>query len=148
MKSWLPPGRGTNSARSGRAMPSPDRPAIFRWGWLKTFPEPSDMTRLGSSKLATSRHRKPKVCIGVRGKGNFLPGEADQEGYFRSPLDFLRFFLTFFLFKAAFNRFVLPVRFMETSLILGILYGILCNAPGALKKAHRFPGADDHRGRT
>jgi len=76
--------------------------------------------------------------------GNFLPGEADQEGYFRSPLDFLRFFLTFFLFKAAFNRFVLPVRFMETSLILWNLMERLRYT----RKSTSVPGADDYLGRA
>ena len=33
-------------------------------------------------------------------------------GYFLSPFDFLNELLTFFFFKAAFNRFVLPRFFM------------------------------------
>jgi hypothetical protein len=37
-------------------------------------------------------------------------------GYFLSPFDFLKDFLTFFLLSAAFNRFVLLLFFMETSL--------------------------------
>jgi hypothetical protein len=34
-----------------------------------------------------------------------------QEGYFLSPLDFLKLLFTFFLFSAAFNRLVFP-RFL------------------------------------
>ncbi|MDO9123553.1 MAG: hypothetical protein Q7V12_03910, partial [Deltaproteobacteria bacterium] len=43
-----------------------------------------------------------------------LAGEEprDQVGNFRSPFDFLNELLTFFLFKAAFNRFVLPLFFI------------------------------------
>ncbi len=40
----------------------------------------------------------------------------DQVGYFLSPFDFLRELLTFFLFRVAFNRFVLFLRFMSLSL--------------------------------
>jgi len=39
----------------------------------------------------------------------------DQVGYFLSPFDFLRELLTFFLFRVAFNRFVLFLRFMSLS---------------------------------
>jgi hypothetical protein len=43
-----------------------------------------------------------------------LAGEElkDQVGNFLSPFDFLNELLTFFLFKAAFNRFVFPLFFI------------------------------------
>jgi len=40
---------------------------------------------------------------------------SDQVGYFLSPLDFLKECLTFFLFKAAFNRLVFFRLFMFSS---------------------------------
>jgi len=36
-----------------------------------------------------------------------------QEGYFLSPLDFLKHLLTFFLFNAAFRRLALLLRFIS-----------------------------------
>jgi hypothetical protein len=47
----------------------------------------------------------------------WMPGILfiDQVGYFLSPFDFLRELLTFFLFRVAFNRFVLFLRFMSLS---------------------------------
>jgi len=40
----------------------------------------------------------------------------DQVGYFLSPLDFLKEFLTFFLLRAAFKRLVFFRRFMFSSI--------------------------------
>jgi len=42
-------------------------------------------------------------------------------GYFLSPLDFLKECLTFFLFKAAFNRLVFFGLFISTSLNHGMM---------------------------
>jgi len=38
--------------------------------------------------------------------------KGNQVEYFLSPLDFLRFFLVFFLFSVAFSRFVFPLCFI------------------------------------
>lgn len=55
-------------------------------------------------------------CVEVTNHGLESICYFDQVGYFLSPLDFLRECLTFFLFKAAFKRFVFLRLFMPNPL--------------------------------
>lgn len=67
---------------------------------IEDFPIRTGKDKIGVCKLC---HVKPG-----------LAGEElkDQVGNFRSPFDFLNELLTFFLFSAAFNRFVFPLFFI------------------------------------
>ena len=71
--------------------------------------------------------------IGIR------KSSISQVGYFLSPFDFLRELFTFFLFKAAFKRFVLFLFFMSSSYGTPARIKYPCQAQGRLRADSSSP---------